>query len=898
MTTTAPAPLQTWPDLAAVPDTARSRVASRIARRLFHTAVSRLDVSVLLDGETLGRGGPAMTVHDSADFFARLGRDGLIGFGESYLVGSWDAPDLGGFLTVLAAELPTLVPEPLQRLRAAYVRRPPRHQRSSLTNSRANIGHHYDLSNDLFETFLDETLSYSSALFEAPVEDRGEDPLAAGGRLLVAGEPVESPDIRDLSRDIRDLSAGQVRKIERLLDATGVGEGTRVLEIGTGWGELALRAARRGATVHTVTLSSEQQALAQQRIDAAGLADRVRIDLRDYRTIEGEAAYDVIVSVEMIEAVGHEFWGEYAATLDRLLAPGGRVGLQAITMPHDRMLATRRTYTWINKYVFPGGFLPSIQALDEVLRSRTGLRIAERLSFGSHYAATLAAWDRAFQSRSARVEELGFDAIFRRMWHFYLEYSRAGFASGYIDVNQLILTRPDEAEAPTATTSAADATGPGTDPATGVAPRLAEALRPVLRGDLPVRLHAWDGSSAGPADAPEVRLTSPDAVRRLLRHPGELGAAQAYVTGELDVPETGGWDLDSALTHAHLVALERDLAGTRPTLAQLATLTRTLAGIGVLGRPPAPPRSQAQVRGRLHSLGRDRSAISFHYDLSNDFYAAILDDHMAYSSAYWTQPPGTEGYGLEDAQGDKLDLICRKLGLTEGSRLLDVGCGWGALSLHAAQEYGARVVGVTIAAEQKRFIDARIAERGLGDRVEIRLQDYREVPERGVFDAVGSVEMGEHVGEGNYPTYADALARAVRPGGRVLVQQMSRKSGHHPGGGPFIESFIAPDMHMRPVGETVAHLEGGGLEVRDVHALREHYVWTVDGWLKRFEAAVPRLTEMVGEEVVRVWRLYLVGGRMAFRDGRMGVDQILLVRPGAPHGLAPVRDFDGLGARG
>jgi cyclopropane-fatty-acyl-phospholipid synthase len=158
------------------------------------------------------------------------------------------------------------------------------------------------------------------------------------------------------------------------------------------------------------------------------------------------------------------------------------------------------------------------------------------------------------------------------------------------------------------------------------------------------------------------------------------------------------------------------------------------------------------------------------------------------------------------------------------------------------------------------------------------------VPERDAFDAVGSIEMGEHVGEGNYPAYVEVLRRSVRPGGRVLVQQMSRR-GRWPGGGPFIESFIAPDMHMRPVGETVGHLERGGLEVRDVHGLREHYVLTVGGWLERFDANVERLTELVGEEVVRVWRLYLVGGALAFRDGRMGVDQILAVRPGGPHGL-------------
>ncbi|MFC6287189.1 class I SAM-dependent methyltransferase [Nocardioides sp. GCM10027113] len=420
----------------------------------------------------------------------------------------------------------------------------------------------------------------------------------------------------------------------------------------------------------------------------------------------------------------------------------------------------------------------------------------------------------------------------------------------------------------------------------GVAGRLAAAVRPFLAGDLPVRLRAWDGSEAGPADAPLVELRAPDAVRRMLWHPGELGAAQAYVTGELEVHG----DLGEALTHAFDVARERGLTGARISPASVLEAVKVAAGLGVLGRPPQPPASQARIRGRLHSQLRDRRAISHHYDLSNEFYSLLLDPAMAYSSGYWTSDDPS--YGLADAQRDKLDLVCRKLGLEPGMTLLDVGCGWGSLSLHAAEHFGAKVTGLTIAAEQKAFIDARIRERGLGDRVEIRLQDYRDAV--GTHDAVSSIEMGEHVGEANYPTYVEVLRRSVKPGGRVLVQQMSRPGkggGRHPGGGPFIESFIAPDMHMRPVGETVAFLETGGLEVRDVHGMREHYVRTIGAWLERFEENLLQLTGLVGEEVVRVWRLYLVGGMLTFRDGRMGVDQMLCVRPGSPHSLPPVRSW-------
>ena len=425
-----------WPGLDVVPTGPRAAVGSRIARRLFAAAINRLPVTVHVgDGsEPLGQGGPEMTIHRPDEFFARIATHGLIGFGEAYLTRAWDAEDLGGFLSVLAADLPTLVPRPLQRLRAAYVARPPIHQRNSVSNTRANIGHHYDLSNDLFETFLDETLSYSSALFDTAIVSRGDHHAAV------------APDA-DASTGRALLSQAQGRKIERLLDETLVGPGSRVLEIGTGWGELAIRAARRGATVHSVTLSSEQQALARERIADAARGgdfevDQVTVELCDYRQVTGQ--YDAICSVEMIEAVGHEYWPEYFATIDRLLAPGGRVGIQAITMPHDRMLATRRTYTWINKYIFPGGFLPSTEAIEQVARDHTTLRVTGRLSFGTHYAATLQQWDETFMGEADRVRALGFDDTFIRMWHLYLDYSRAGFASGYLDVQQVLLARPQE----------------------------------------------------------------------------------------------------------------------------------------------------------------------------------------------------------------------------------------------------------------------------------------------------------------------------------------------------------------------------------------------------------------------------------------------------------------------
>jgi cyclopropane-fatty-acyl-phospholipid synthase len=423
MTLTTPPPAATtvapdrWADLGAVPSGATATVSAAVARRLFLAAVKRLDVTVRLEGRTVGRGGPEMTIHRPDEFFARLGVDHSVGFGESYLTGAWDAEDLGGFLTVLAARIADLVPRPLQALRSVVMARPPRDERGEKSDTQRVVAHHYDLSNDLFELFLDPTLTYSCAHFDTDA----------------AGVPVPGDD----------LERAQVRKIDDLLDLAGVGPGTRLLEIGTGWGALAIRAAARGATVRSVTLSIEQRELAQKRIADAGYADQVQVDLCDYRDVTG--SFDAVVSVEMVEAVGWRHWPTYLSTIDRVLAPGGKVAIQAITMPHDRMLATRNTYTWMTKYIFPGGFLPSLRAMEETARDHTSLRLTSSTALGLHYAETLRQWDVAFAARTAEVDALGFDETFRRMWHFYLEYCRAGFAARYIDDHQMLFEREDRA---------------------------------------------------------------------------------------------------------------------------------------------------------------------------------------------------------------------------------------------------------------------------------------------------------------------------------------------------------------------------------------------------------------------------------------------------------------------
>ena len=408
---TPPVDADRWPDIATVP---HSPVRAAIGRRLFRNAVSHIPLRVSEPGDTWYGGGtsadPVFRLVRPDAFYRRVGATGTIGFGEAYMAGDWTTDDLPGVLAAFAGNMRRLIPSALQRMRHAVLSVQPHHHDNTIEGARRNIHQHYDLSNDMFRLFLDETMTYSCAIFD--------------------GEPHDAPE---------DLATAQRRKVDRLLDTAAVREGTRVLEIGTGWGELALRAAARGADVTSLTISTEQAALARDRIAAAGLTDRAHVLLQDYRETTGR--FDAVVSVEMIEAVGANHWTTYFETIDRVLAPGGRVGLQAILQDDETVRLTQDTYTWIRKYIFPGGQIASVEAIERTLHKHTGLRIADRYTFGRHYAETLHRWRTKFEAHAAEVDALGFDETFRRMWSFYLAYSEAGFRTGYLDVAQFTLTK-------------------------------------------------------------------------------------------------------------------------------------------------------------------------------------------------------------------------------------------------------------------------------------------------------------------------------------------------------------------------------------------------------------------------------------------------------------------------
>lgn len=418
-----------------------------------------------------------------------------------------------------------------------------------------------------------------------------------------------------------------------------------------------------------------------------------------------------------------------------------------------------------------------------------------------------------------------------------------------------------------------------------IASSLLSLAEETLGLDLPIRLRAWDGSEAGAPGAPVVVIRDKRALRHIIWKPGELGVARAYVQGDLDVEGDLGDGLRAMWNAVRDARLADGRAG-RPKIGpkQAAKAVALAVRLGAIGRRPPAPDAESHLTGELHSKERDQAAISHHYDLSNDFYELILDPNMAYSSGFYVTPDMT----LEEAQTAKLHLICRKLGLRPGMKMVDIGSGWGSLTLFAAEHYGVHVTGVTLSIEQRDYVMGKAAERGLTDRVDVSLRHFRDLEASGVhdgeIDAIASIEMGEHVGDAEYVVFVESIHRYLKPGGRALIQQMSRSNdapGDSPGGGPFIETYIAPDMHMVPLAKTIGRIAASGLEIRDVQAMREHYPQTVAGWARQLEDNWDAAVKLIGEENARVWRLYLVGGALAFEENRMGVDQILSVKPSA-----------------
>ena len=424
---------------------------------------------------------------------------------------------------------------------------------------------------------------------------------------------------------------------------------------------------------------------------------------------------------------------------------------------------------------------------------------------------------------------------------------------------------------------------------------LAELLYQALGGALPLRLELYDGSTAGPADA-KVRMTvrSREGLARFLSRPGELGIARAYVSGDVDIDG----DLFAGLEQ--VAGLDLGLRQVDPVA--VARLLRA-TGLGVLRSPPPPP-EEVRLRGGLHTRSRDRSAISHHYDVSNDFHRIVLGPSMVYSCAVWESPEQS----LEEAQAAKLELICRKLGLRPGMRLLDVGCGWGSLVMHAAAHHGVEAVGITISTEQAALARARVAAASLDERVEIRLQDYRDVHD-GPFDAISSVGMFEHVGRNRMEEYVRDLYGLLRPEGRLLNHAIGRP-GYPQGDGRIgrtkalyrriatavgsdvtsrvdsrlMQRYVFPDGELHEVGVVVSMLQENGFEVRHLESLREHYALTLRHWVSNLEAGWEAAAAEVGEARARVWRLYMAACAITFGLGGVTVHQVLAVK--APDGVS------------
>ena len=400
---------------------------------------------------------------------------------------------------------------------------------------------------------------------------------------------------------------------------------------------------------------------------------------------------------------------------------------------------------------------------------------------------------------------------------------------------------------------------------------LQQLLDDLFGRDLPIAIECYDGSRVGPIDPPAtVRINSPAGVQRIITgRANELAFARAYVAGEIDIEG----DIFAVLEL-------RERLG-RPHLS-LSVLRNASAALGIDNvrslsrlRPPDPPPEEVKLHGRLHGKARDAAAISAHYDVSNAFYELILGPSMTYSCALFEH----EDDSLDRAQWAKYDLICRKLDLREGRRLLDIGCGWGGMVLHAARTYGVHAVGVTISREQYDYAQKRIVDAGLSDRVEIRLEDYRDVHD-GPYDAISSIGMFEHVGQRRLATYMSQAMRLLTPRGRFLNHAITRPLVSEPGiiPGGFVSRYVFPDGELLELGEIVTGMHEAGFEVRHSETLREHYDRTLRHWVANLEARWDEAVADVGVARARIWRLYMAGSALGFATDEIQVHQVLAVR--------------------
>ncbi len=396
-----------------------------------------------------------------------------------------------------------------------------------------------------------------------------------------------------------------------------------------------------------------------------------------------------------------------------------------------------------------------------------------------------------------------------------------------------------------------------------------------LGRDSNVRFEDWRGRAWGPTDAPVlVRFNNIEAIKHFVRNPGELGFGRAYVSGAMDI-EGDIWTL---------LDLQRNLGGLRFSPSQIRNLVSEIGVQNLRHGPPIPPEEiDVGSRFRAHTRRRDKRAISHHYDVSNEFYRMVLGPSWTYSCAVFQHP----GDSLEQAQANKYELICRKLGLAPGMRLLDVGCGWGGMAIHAASHYGVEVVGITISDNQAELARKRVAEAGLAGRVEIRLQDYRDLTD-GPFDAISSIGMFEHVGLAHLRRYFEILHGLLTPSGRLLNHQIGRTPSPAPrwrrreaaavDRNGFIHRYVFPDGELHEIGDVVGAMQRTGFEARHMETLREHYALTLRRWVGNLEDNWDAAVAEVGEGRARVWRLYMAATSVNFAIGSTQVHQVLGVK--------------------
>ncbi|CAH2052923.1 unnamed protein product [Thlaspi arvense] len=701
-------------------------------------------------------------------------------------------------------------------------------KQNTLTQARRNISRHYDLSNELFALFLDDTMSYSAAVFKS---------------------------------DDEDLKTAQMRKVHLLIDKARIEKNHEVLEIGFGWGTLAMEVVRRTGCKYTgITLSSEQLKYAEAKVKEAGLEDRITFKICDYRQLSGAKKYDRIITCEMMEHVGHEFMETFFSHCDAALADDGVIVHQFITIPEQRYNEYRLNSDFVKEYIFPGGCLPSLARVVSAMASSSNIENVENI--GNQYYQTLRCWRKNFLGNKRQIMDLGFDDKFIRTWEYYFDYSAAGLKTLTLGDYQIGM-----AAAQGLLGKDKDMVTPPSKPKR-MEPSLTEKGARILEEGETVL--TFEGNDSRCRLKSVLEIHSPQFYWKVMTQ-ADLGLADAYTNGDFSFV-----DKETGLLNLIMILIaNREMNSQKSNLAKKrGWWTPMFLSAGL-----ASTKYFMKHAFRQNTLTQTRRNISRHYDLSNELFALFLDDTMSYSSAVFK----SDDEDLMTAQMRKISLLIDKARVEKKHEVLEIGCGWGTLAIEVVRRTGCKYTGITLSIEQLKYAQAKVKEAGLEDNIKFELCDYRQLSDAHKYDRIISCEMIEHVGHEFMETFFSHCEAALAEDGIFVLQFISipeERYNEYRLNSDFIKEYIFPGGCLPSLARVTSAMASSS-NIENVENIGIHYYQTLRCWRKNFlENKMQIMALGFDDQFIRTWEYYFDYCAGGFKTLTLGDYQIVFSRPG------------------